>query len=94
MADKPRHPVQVLARAQAELKLNVLEKVKHVPVKRLRVPTARRGQIVEVPPFDLRDCRTATPLTFAYIGDRQAGYATLRVSMPQYIADHLPDVCS
>ncbi len=65
MADKPRPPTQVLVGAQAELKFNVVEKLKHIAVKDLGVPTGRPDQIVEVPPFDLGDCRRATPLTLA-----------------------------
>ncbi len=70
MAYKPRHPTQVLVGAQAELKFNVVEKLKHIAVKDLGVPTGRHDPIVEVPPFDLGDCRRATPLTLAAIGSR------------------------
>lgn len=64
VADKPRHPIQVLAGTQAELKLDVVEEVKHVPVKDPRIPTGRRDQIVEVPSLDLGDRWRATPLPF------------------------------
>lgn len=70
MADKPRNPTQVLVGTQAELKFNVVEKLKHVAVKDLGVPTGRHDQIVEVLPFDLGDCPRATLLKFVSVASR------------------------
>jgi len=50
--------------------LNVLEKVKHVAVKDLRILSGCHDQIVEVLPFDLGDCPRATLLKFVSVASR------------------------
>ncbi|MCZ6450369.1 MAG: hypothetical protein O6918_05825, partial [Deltaproteobacteria bacterium] len=50
--------------------LKVLEKMKHVAVKDLRILTGCRDQIVEVPLFDLGDCPRATLLKFVSVASR------------------------
>jgi len=55
---------------EAGFTLNVLEKMKHVAVKDLGVPTGRHDQIVEVLPFDLGDCPRATLLKFVSVASR------------------------
>jgi hypothetical protein len=70
MTHKPRNPIQVLAGAQAELKLDMVEEVKRVPTKGIKPFSGYLDQRVEVNLLHLRDYRRATLLKIASIGSR------------------------